>query len=76
MSDSSYKVVTKVNVTLQIEVQPFNGTVTLDEIDKAASKEAIEIARKMIRDYNPGGGKMAICGDPSVFSILVKDVKQ
>lgn len=70
---TSYKVVTKVNVTLQIEVQRFGGSHAMDDIDRIASK-AIEIIKRMVEQCNCGHN-IAICGDPSVFSILVKDLK-
>lgn len=72
MSTPTYKVVTKVNVTLQIEVQPANKYATLDEIGEIAAKEAIEIATRITKGHHG----VSVCKDPEVFSILVKDVKQ
>lgn len=68
---TSYKVVTKVNVTLQVQVGSFHGTHTLDDIKKLASEEAIEIATRITEGHH----NVSVCKDPEAFSILVKDTK-
>lgn len=77
MSDSEpscsiYKVVTKVNVTIQIEVQPFTGDYTLDQIKKECIPQAVHIVRNMISEYQYDR-PIAICGDASVVSIFIKE---
>jgi hypothetical protein len=77
MNTPTYKVVTKVNVTLQIEVQPADRYSSLDDVNKSATNEALEIVSLMVREYRlKGASNIAICGDPSVVSILVRDAKQ
>lgn len=73
MSDTIYKAVTKVNVTVQVEVQPFSGGQTMDEIRKVASREAREEVLSMIEKV--GNRPMSVCGEPDVLSILIKESK-
>jgi len=67
-----YKCVTKVNVTLQVRVQPFTGTHTLEDIKKIASAEAIEIVLRMV-SMSDDKEKVAVSGSADVISIMVKE---
>lgn len=72
MTTPTFKCVTKVNVTLQVQVGSFHGTHTLDDIKKIAAQEAREVVLRMV-SMSDDKHKVAVCGDTDVFSILVKE---
>lgn len=74
MSNPQYKVVVKANVTIQVEVSRFGMGHTMEEIQKAASKEAADAVGVMI-SARGALYKMTVNPDIDVFSILVKEVK-
>lgn len=74
MSDTTYKVVTKVNVMLQIEVQPFSTDCTMKQIKDVAIRDAAEIVGQILKASGMAH-RVAICGELDVLSILVKEAK-